>query len=639
MTNNITHARSKNVRTNLFVVIVVLSAAQFFLASFCSNPLLSVPMITMASAASSTNKEDENDATTKTTEEELHQIDSLDGIDNTDTVDSTDADTDTGDVMIEFDIDPTLVMIDVYWLGKDDNEVLVGEAGEGKTVLVNTLYGHAFRFRDKKNNNNILFPDYIILQENGPKQNYIIKEELSHFFSLDETDTDSPISHADTPESPDVEGAVEIRFDIDPTLVMIDVYWLGGEDDDNEVHVGVVGEGKTLTVNTLYGHTFSFRDEQNNNNILYPDYTIQEENGPKQIHTIKEELSQIDSLDGTDTKSPISDAEATESTDAKGAAVIQFDIDPALVMIDVYWLGKDDNEVHVGVVGEDGILAVNTQYGHSFRFRDKQNNNNVAFPDYTIRQENGPEQTHTINRELSDTKSSISDADTPKIPDVKGDVEIQFDIDPTLVMIDVYWLGGKDDDNEVHVGVVGEGKTLTVNTLYGHTFSFRDEQNNNNILYPDYTIQEENGPKQTYLIKEELSPIDSLDGTDTNSPVSYAETTESTDAEGAAVIIFDIDPTLVMIDVYWLGMDDNEVNVGEVREDKRLKVDTFYGHRFRFRDTQNNTNTLFPDYTIQRENGPTQIYIIKSDNDGNGDDADKSYATPLYNNDENNREL
>jgi len=114
----------------------------------------------------------------------------------------------------------------------------------------------------------------------------------------------------------------------------------------------------------------------------------------------KEELKEIDALDGS---SP--DAEDDKDT-TSGAAVVQFDLDPAslsTVMIDVYWVGNENNEVHAGVLSKDkSSVLSNTFYGHTFRFRDHQNNKTVIHPDFIIKRKNGRTQTHMVTTNTDD---------------------------------------------------------------------------------------------------------------------------------------------------------------------------------------------------------------------------------------------
>ena len=158
------------------------------------------------------------------------------------------------------------------------------------------------------------------------------------------------------------------------------------------------------------------------------------------------------------------------------------------------------------------------------------------------------------------------------------------------------------------------------------------------------------------LTEKEIQEIDSLDGTAEKE--KEESSIRSNNNQQEVTIKFDIDPTsfvlqepiITIIDIYWIdtGHDDGDgdgdgdgVHVGSVRgvggsgdgdgdgnvNDKTttttLTLNTFYDHVFRFIINNNENNhdndgnndndnvIYYEDYTIQRNNGPSQVYFIK----------------------------
>lgn len=72
---------------------------------------------------------------------------------------------------------------------------------------------------------------------------------------------------------------VSIKFQSDRP---VDVYWIG-HDGTEEVPIGSVGNGETISLNSFHGHTFRFKDHEN---TFYRDHTIERHLGSRQVHVI-----------------------------------------------------------------------------------------------------------------------------------------------------------------------------------------------------------------------------------------------------------------------------------------------------------------------------------------------------------------
>ena len=115
---------------------------------------------------------------------------------------------------------------------------------------------------------------------------------------------------------------------------------------------------------------------------------------------------------------------------------------------------------------------------------------------------------HSFSFVLTENELDRIDALDGMVPEVKSqdsnEVSIVFhsdeDVDAAQT-INVYWINnlGSGEENEVHVGSVGPGKTLSLNSYHGHTFRFKDPSGNVEA-YRDHTIERENGNQQVHLI-------------------------------------------------------------------------------------------------------------------------------------------
>ena len=82
-------------------------------------------------------------------------------------------------------------IVDVYWIGpkdekEEEEEVHVGSILQGTPLLLNTYFGHTFRFRNHIDTEAV-YSDYIIEQRNGPNQVHSLTVSSS---LLDTTDMD-----------------------------------------------------------------------------------------------------------------------------------------------------------------------------------------------------------------------------------------------------------------------------------------------------------------------------------------------------------------------------------------------------------------------------------------------------------------
>lgn len=102
----------------------------------------------------------------------------------------------------------------------------------------------------------------------------------------------------------------------------------------------------------------------------------------------EEEMHLINALDG---RAPKDDKKET------GEVMIMFEQDRAsdAEMTDVYWVGHDETEVHVGFVKPGQALSLRSFHGHTFRFRDSSGDTKL-YREHRIDQEGGEEQIHVI---------------------------------------------------------------------------------------------------------------------------------------------------------------------------------------------------------------------------------------------------
>ena len=116
---------------------------------------------------------------------------------------------------------------------------------------------------------------------------------------------------------------------------------------------------------------------------------------------------------------------------------------------------------------------------------------------------------HSFSFELTDNELDRIDALDGRAPEVKArntnEVSVLFHSDESgndVQTIDVYWVDnhGSSQESEVHVGSVGPGKTLSLNSYHGHTFRFKDPSGNTEATYRDHTIERGNGNQQIHLI-------------------------------------------------------------------------------------------------------------------------------------------
>ena len=101
---------------------------------------------------------------------------------------------------------------------------------------------------------------------------------------------------------------------------------------------------------------------------------------------------------------------------------------------------------------------------------------------------------------------SLSEEELNKIDNLDGNVPKNRSSNEISIkfrsesFVNVYWIG-HDGNEEVPVGSVEAGKELGLNTFHGHTFRFRDNEEN---VYSDHTIEREEGSRQVYVIE----PVD-----------------------------------------------------------------------------------------------------------------------------------
>lgn len=115
---------------------------------------------------------------------------------------------------------------------------------------------------------------------------------------------------------------------------------------------------------------------------------------------------------------------------------------------------------------------------------------------------------HSFSFVLTENELDRIDALDGMVPEVKArdsnEVSVLFHSDEdgdAVQTFDVYWVDthGSSQENEVHVGSVGPGKTLSLNSYHGHTFRFKDPSGNTEA-YRDHTIERENGNQQVHLV-------------------------------------------------------------------------------------------------------------------------------------------
>lgn len=101
------------------------------------------------------------------------------------------------------------------------------------------------------------------------------------------------------------------------------------------------------------------------------------------------------------------------------------------------------------------------------------------------------------------------DGNVPKVPDT-NEVSIEFqskhDAEGSPQTIDVYWINTNTnikDNEEVHIGSIGPGKTLSLNSYHGHTFRFKDPTGSTTNAYKDHTVEKGKGNQQIHLISFE----------------------------------------------------------------------------------------------------------------------------------------
>jgi diketogulonate reductase-like aldo/keto reductase len=68
---------------------------------------------------------------------------------------------------------------------------------------------------------------------------------------------------------------------------IVDVYWVSGKSGD-EVHVGSVSAGRSLSLKTYHGHTFRFKDPTGTIGS-YREHTVERNRGNQQVHAIAAE--------------------------------------------------------------------------------------------------------------------------------------------------------------------------------------------------------------------------------------------------------------------------------------------------------------------------------------------------------------
>ena len=106
----------------------------------------------------------------------------------------------------------------------------------------------------------------------------LTKEELDRIDALD-----GKFPKDESKSKSNNEISIQFQSEDDSNYAnTVDVYWIG-HGGNEEVNVGSVGAGRSLSVNTYHGHTFRFRD---NNANVYGDHTIQRESGNHQVHII-----------------------------------------------------------------------------------------------------------------------------------------------------------------------------------------------------------------------------------------------------------------------------------------------------------------------------------------------------------------
>jgi len=117
---------------------------------------------------------------------------------------------------------------------------------------------------------------------------------------------------------------------------------------------------------------------------------------------------------------------------------------------------------------------------------------------------------HSFRFVLTEEELDRIDALDGKVPQARdiNEVSILFqskhDDESSPETIDIYWINTNtnkqdNDEEEVHVGSIGPGKTLSLNSYHGHTFRFKDPSGGTDA-YRDHTIEKGRGNQQVHLI-------------------------------------------------------------------------------------------------------------------------------------------